>query len=238
MPEIGVAGQEVLRDSHVLIVGAGGLGAPAALYLAAAGVGRLTLADSDALELSNLQRQILYRENDLGRPKALSAQQQLNALNPDVKVEAVSARIDAAALDPLVQAADIVLDGSDNFPTRYAVNAACVAARKPLISGAAIRLEGQLAVFTPGRGDSPCYACLYPPLPPGDETQERCEDSGILGPVAGVIGTLQATAALRLRLGIGASASGQLWLFDARGWSMRQVRIPRDPHCAICGEPA
>lgn len=231
LPEIGVAGQETLRERHVLLVGAGGLGSAAALYLAAAGVGQLSIADPDALELSNLQRQILYRETDLGQGKAQRAAAQLTALNPEVNVRTMATALDASNLPDLLRSVDVVLDGSDNFPTRFAVNAACVTARKPLISGAAIRFEGQLAVFTPGIHHSPCYRCLYPD---SGETQETCENAGILGPIVGVIGSMQALLAIRLLLGLGDNPAGTLHLFDALTFHWRRLRIPRDPHCPVC----
>lgn len=232
LPEIGVAGQETLRDSHALIIGAGGLGSAAALYLAAAGVGQISIADHDALELSNLQRQILYRESDLGQPKVQRARQQLTALNSDIQVHVINTTVTADNLPALLRDVDIVLDGSDNFPTRFAVNAACVSARKPLVSGAAIRFEGQLAVFTPGNNDSPCYRCLYPDA---GEMQESCENAGILGPLVGVIGSLQALEAIKLLLGLGLPSAGQLLLFDALTLAWRKLRLQRDPHCPVCG---
>ncbi|MGH8529815.1 MAG: HesA/MoeB/ThiF family protein [Nevskiales bacterium] len=234
LPQIDVAGQQTLLDSHALIVGAGGLGSAAALYLAAAGVGRLTIADSDVLELSNLQRQILHRSADLGRAKAESARDTLHALNPEVQVEALSERLEGLRLQKYVNAADVVLDGSDNFPTRFAVNAACVAARKPLVSGAAIRFEAQLAVFTPGRNDSPCYRCLYRE---NGEAQESCENSGILGPLVGVIGSLQALEAIKLLLGIGSPSSGRLLVLDALSLNFRELKLRRDPDCPVCNNP-
>lgn len=232
MPQVQVNGQELLLDSHVLVVGAGGLGSPAALYLAAAGVGQLTVADGDRVDLSNLQRQILHGEADVGRPKAESAAAALRALNSDVTVEPLARRVQQEQLAALARDADLVLDASDNFPTRFAVNRACIAARRPLISGAAIRLEGQLAVFRPGVGDSPCYRCLY-----GEQGQagERCEDAGVLGPLVGVIGSLQALEAIKLLLGLDAGAVGRLTTFDAERGQWRSFRIPRDPECPACG---
>ncbi len=234
LPQIDVAGQQTLLDSHALIIGAGGLGSAAALYLAAAGVGHLSLADSDALELSNLQRQILHRSADVGRAKAESARDTLHALNPDVQVEALHERLQGQRLLDQVQAADVVLDGSDNFPTRFAVNAACVAARKPLVSGAAIRFEAQLAVFTPGQNDSPCYRCLYREE---GEAQETCENAGILGPLVGVIGSLQAVEALKLLLGLGSPSAGRLLVFDALSLKFKEFKLKRDPDCPACGRP-
>lgn len=224
--EVGVNGQQLLRDSSVLVVGVGGLGTVASLYLAGAGVGRLILADRDRVELSNLQRQILYRQADVGRAKTEAARLQIAALNPQVQVEL---RDEHTWADAVAQA-DIVLDCSDNFPTRFAVNAACVRAKKPLVSGAAIRFEGQLAVFDLRRG-GPCYACLYPDA--GD-AQETCEEAGILGPVVGTVGSLQALVAMKLLLGIGDDA-GHLLIWDALAMHARRLKLAVEPECSICG---
>lgn len=229
LPEVGVNGQHLLHDSTVLVVGLGGLGSVAALYLAAAGVGRLLLADYDRVELSNLQRQILYRQEDLGHAKAQAAARALRALNPQVDVQPIGERLTAARLRALTADADAVLDCSDNFPTRFAVNQACVALRRPLIAGAAIRMEGQLAVFDLRRG-GPCYACLFPP---GGPDGERCEEAGVLGPVVGVIGSLQALAALQLLLGLPAGA-GTLTAWDAASGQWRRLQVNADPVCAVC----
>lgn len=229
LPEVGVNGQHLLRDSTVLIVGLGGLGSVAAEYLAAAGVGRLLLADYDRVEMSNLQRQILYRQEDVGRAKAQTAARALQALNPLVELRPIGERLAAPRLRALVAEADAVLDCSDNFPTRFAVNEACVAQRRPLVAGAAIRLEGQLAVFDLRRG-GPCYACLFPP---GGPDAERCEEAGVLGPVVGVIGSLQALAALQLLLGLPAGA-GTLTTWDAAGGQWRRLQVSADPACAVC----
>ncbi|MFC4253304.1 HesA/MoeB/ThiF family protein [Sinimarinibacterium flocculans] len=228
LPEVGVNGQSLLRDSSVLIVGLGGLGSAAAQYLAGAGIGRLLLADRDRIERSNLQRQTLYREADTGRYKVEAALAQLAALNP----EADLVGLDASQWPQAVADADVVLDCTDNFPTRHAINAACVRARRPLVSGAAIRLEGQLAVFDLRRG-GPCYRCLYPET---GEVAERCEQAGILGPVVGVVGTMQALAALKLLLGIGDDA-GRLQVWDAKQMSWRSHEIGADPECPTCGHP-
>ena len=221
--EVGVNGQQLLRDSTVLVIGLGGLGSAAALYLAGAGVGRLMLTDRDRVEASNLQRQVLYRQADVGALKTEAARAQLADLNPEVSFELHDAESWRAAL-PL---ADLVLDCTDNFPTRFAINAACVAARRPLVSGAAIRLEGQVALFAPGRG---CYACLYPDQ--GD-AQETCEEAGVLGPVVGVIGAMQAQLALKHLLGIGDDA-GLLHIWDARTLHWRSLKLPRDEPCPGC----
>lgn len=224
--EVGVNGQHLLRDSTVMVIGVGGLGAAASLYLAGAGIGRLLLVDRDRVELTNLQRQIIYRQTDLGQAKTVAACEQLTALNPQVKVELYDAQSWAQALPQ----ADVVLDCTDNFPTRFAINAACVKARKPLVSGAAIRFEGQLAVFDLHRG-GPCYACLYPDT---GEAQETCEEAGVLGPVVGIIGNLQALVALKLLLGIGDDAA-HLLVWDALSMNWRRLRIAADPNCTVCG---
>lgn len=232
MPQVQVNGQELLLDSHVLVIGAGGLGSAAALYLAAAGVGRLTIADGDRVDLSNLQRQILHREADVGRLKAESAADTLGAINTGVTVEPLAERLDEARLTALADGADVVVDASDNFPTRFAVNRACIAARRPLVSGAAIRLEGQLAVFEPGVGKSPCYRCLYAEE---GEAGERCEDAGVLGPLVGVIGSLQALETIKLLLGLDRDTIGRLATFDAERGEWRRFKAPRDPACPDCG---
>ena len=228
--EVGVNGQHLLRDSTALVVGIGGLGAPASLYLAGAGIGRLMLSDRDHVERSNLQRQIIYRSADLGRSKLDAAADHLRALNPDCEIETRPGPLDDAALLAAVHAADVVLDCTDNFPSRFAINRACVAARKPLVSGAAIRFEGQIAVFRPG---GPCYACLFGE---GGDAAETCEEAGILGPVVGVIGAMQALLALQLLLGIGEDAT-RLHLWDALTLSWRRLKMARDPRCRVCGNP-
>lgn len=231
LPRFGYEGQQRLLEASVLIVGAGGLGSPAAMYLAAAGVGRLLLADDDAVDLSNLQRQILHAQRDIGRPKVESARERLLGLNPDVEVVALQARIDAQQLQALLAQVDAVVDASDNFATRFAINAACVAAGKPLVTGAAIRLEGQLSVFIPGRADSPCYRCLYRE---GEEPDQTCADNGVLAPVVGVIGSLQALETIKLLTGIGQTLCGRLLVFDGLHHEWRTIRLPKDPHCPVC----
>lgn len=228
--EVGVHGQELLRDSSALIIGLGGLGTPAALYLAGAGLGKLILSDFDRVAASNLHRQILYREADIGSAKLEAARAQLMSLNPDCRIELKPGPLDEAALLAAAREVDVVLDCSDNFATRFAVNRACVRARKPLVSGAAIRFEGQLAVFDTARGTG-CYACLYPSA---GEAQESCEEAGILGPVVGVVGTRQALTTIKLLLGLD-KTPGQLWIWDALTDESRRLSIPRDPHCPICG---
>ena len=229
--EVGVNGQRLLQDSSVLVIGLGGLGSVASLYLAAAGIGGLLLADRDRVEASNLHRQILYRAGDLGRPKTEAARERLAEVNAAATLEAFEGRLDAEKLDRMVACADVVLDCTDNFPTRFAINAACVRGRKPLVSGAAIRFEGQLAVLDLRRADSPCYACVFPE---GGEAQETCEEAGVLGPVVGTVGSLQALAAMKLLLGRGADA-GRLHLWNALDMNWRSVALARDPACAVCG---
>lgn len=229
--EVGVHGQQLLRDSSVLVIGLGGLGSAAALYLAGAGVGRLAVADRERVEPSNLQRQILYRQEDVGRAKTAAACARLAALNPGVTVTAHEGRLDAGTLDAMAGDADVVLDCTDNFPTRFAINAACVRARTPLVSGAAIRFEGQISVFDPRRADGACYACLFPEA---GAVAETCEEAGILGPVVGTIGALQALAALKLLLGRGEDVN-RLRIWNALDMTWRSLTVTRDPACATCG---
>lgn len=232
LPQIDVDGQLRLKDSRVLIVGLGGLGAPVALYLAAAGVGELHLADFDTVDLTNLQRQIIHGTDSVGVGKVDSAIAGLTALNPDVKLVAHRQALDADSLDAAVAGVDLVLDCCDNFGTREAVNAACVAAKKPLVSGAAIRLEGQLSVFDPRREESPCYHCLYGH---GSEAELTCSEAGVVGPLVGMVGSLQALEALKLLAGFGEPLVGRLLLIDALGSRFRELRVKRDPQCAVCG---
>jgi adenylyltransferase/sulfurtransferase len=232
LPQVDVAGQETLLAARGLVIGAGGLGSPAAMYLAAAGLGHLAIADPDAVEHSNLQRQLLHGEGDLGRPKVASARDTLCAINPDVSVSTIEARLAGEALDAEVRQADVVLDCSDNFDTRFAVNAACVRHGIPLVSGAAVRMEGQLSVFLPGRADSPCYACLYRP---GEDEDRTCAENGVLSPIVGVIGSLQALEAIKVLLSPGDSLCGRLLLFDGLAHEWRTLSLRRDPHCPVCG---
>ncbi len=231
LPSVGIQGQERLRGSRVLVVGLGGLGSPVAMYLAAAGVGTLVTADFDAVDLSNLQRQILHDTNRIGMTKVDSARQTLAALNPEVRVEGYKGSIDEDSLPGLLDGVDAVVDGCDNFPTRFAVNEACFRAGVPLISGAAIRTEGQVSVFS-GRPGGPCYQCLYPRDGSLDET---CSANGVLAPLVGIIGSIQATEVLKVLIGIGETLSGRLLLMDAMTMEIRTVRLPADPHCAVCG---
>ena len=216
----------------MLIVGAGGLGCPASLYLAAAGVARLVLADADRVDLTNLQRQILYRAEAVGARKVDAARQTLAAVNPDVSVEPVPARVGPPELDRLVPAADVVLDCSDNFATRHAVNRACVRHRRPLVSGAAIRLDAQLMVFDLRREDAPCYACLFPE--DGEVEEVQCSVMGVLAPLTGVIGAMQAIEALKLLAGFGEPLSGRLLMLDAARGEWRSVLVKKDPACPVC----
>jgi molybdopterin/thiamine biosynthesis adenylyltransferase len=233
LPEIGIEGQQRLLDAHVLMIGAGGLGSPAALYLASAGVGTMTICDGDVVDLTNLQRQIVHRESAVGQTKVESARDTLLAINPRVNIHPVNERVGGQRLAQLVAAADIVLDGSDNFATRHAVNRACVAARKPLVSGAGIRFDGQLAVFDLRRADAPCYACLFPES--GENEEMRCAVMGVFAPVVGIIGAMQAAEALKLLAGTGESLNGRLLLLDALSMDVRTVKLQRDPACVVCG---
>ncbi len=233
LDEIGVEGQRRWLAAHVLIIGAGGLGSPAALYLGSAGVGTITLVDDDTVELTNLQRQIAHRLYDLGRGKAESAAERIAEINPDVVVHALALRADADRLDALVAAADVVLDCSDNFATRQAVNAACVRHARPLVAGAAIGFDAQISVYDTRRADAPCYACLFAPDAAIEEI--RCATMGVLSPLVGIIGSMQAAEALKLLAGIGSSLAGRLQMLDARSMRWSEIRIPRQPGCTICG---
>ena len=232
LDEIGIEGQERLLRANVLIVGAGGLGSPAALYLASAGVGRMTLADGDTVDLTNLQRQILHTLERVGQAKALSGQTALRGINPEVQVEAITARLAGEALAALVADADVVLDCCDNFATRHAVNRACVRHRTPLVSGAAIRFAGQLTVFDSRRDDTPCYHCLFPEGDDGDEV--RCAVMGVFAPLTGIIGAMQAAEALKLIVGTSEVTVGRLCLLDALAMEWRSVKFGRDPACPVC----
>jgi len=214
------------------VVGAGGLGCPAALYLAASGIGKLTIADPDKVDLTNLQRQILYRTDSIGAQKVDAARPALNALNPEVVIVPLAQRLDAKNLDFLVEASDAVLDCSDNFATRHALNRACVRAKKPLISGAAIRFDAQVTVFDLRKPDAPCYACLYPE--DGEVEEVQCSTMGVFAPLTGVVGALQAMEAAKLLIGAGETLNGRLLLLDAKRSEWRTVRVKRDPACAIC----
>lgn len=232
LPEVGLDGQMRLRRASVLVVGAGGLGSPVALYLAAAGVGRITLVDFDVVDPSNLQRQVLFGEAVLGQPKVAAAAARLRDLNPDVDVRPVDARLSSANVSELVAGHDVVVDGSDNFTTRYLVNDACVIARKPNVYGSVFRFEGQASLF---RRPGPCYRCLFPEPPPAGLVP-NCAQAGVLGVLPGIVGSIQAAEALKAILGIGESLAGRLLLVDALRGTFREVRLRRDPQCAVCGD--
>lgn len=234
LDEIGIEGQEKLLASHVLIIGAGGLGSPVALYLGSAGVGRITLVDHDRVDATNLQRQIAHTVERIGQFKADSVVQAVAALNPDVLVSPVTQRADDALLDRLVREADLVLDCTDNFSTRHAINKACVKHRKPLVSGAAIRFDGQVTVYDPRSLDSPCYACIFPESDHLEET--RCATMGVFAPLVGIIGTVQAAEALKLLCGIGQALTGRLLMLDGRGMEWQEVKLSRSNACTVCGK--
>jgi sulfur-carrier protein adenylyltransferase/sulfurtransferase len=235
LPQVGIEGQRRLEAAKVLLVGAGGLGSPAAYYLAAAGVGALRIADDDVVDRSNLQRQILHTEAAVGTPKVDSAAAALSALNPRTRVEAVRERIDSANVERLLDGIDVVIDGADNFPARYLLNDACVKLEKPLVYGAVHRFEGQVSVFDAGRrrGIAPCYRCLFPE-PPSPENAPNCAEAGVLGVLPGVIGLIQATEAIKLILEIGAPLSGRLLQFDALSMRFRETRLLPDSECTVC----
>lgn len=233
LPEVGIEGQEALLASHALVIGAGGLGSPAALYLATAGVGKITLADSDVVDLTNLQRQVLHTTASVGTPKARSGKHTIAAYNPGIEVVALEQRAEGPLLDELVASADVVLDCCDNFATRHAVNRACVKHGKPLVSGAAIRFDGQISVFDLRDRDAPCYHCLFPE---GQDLEElRCAVTGVFAPLTGIIGTMQAAETLKLIAGIGEPLNGRLLLLDALSMQWRSIKLARDPDCPVCG---
>jgi molybdopterin/thiamine biosynthesis adenylyltransferase len=232
LPELGLDAQEKFAAAHAVVVGMGGLGTPAAQFLAAAGVGTITICDADQVDLTNLQRQMLYATSDIGERKVDAAARRLAAVNPQIRIERVAMRVGAAELAPLAEAADVVLDCCDNFATRHAVNAACVHAGTPLVSGAAIRFDGQIAVFDPRDARSPCYHCLFGE---GDELEEtRCATMGVFAPLVGIVGATQAAEALKLIAGTGRSLAGRLLLVDALDLCWRELAVPRDPACPVC----
>lgn len=235
LPEVGIEGQERLLAGRALVVGAGGLGSPATLYLAAAGVGTLVLCDADVVDLTNLQRQILHTTPAIGRPKAASGRDTLALMNPECQVIALEVRMEGDKLDEQVALADVVLDCSDNFATRHAINRACVRWRKPLVSGAAVRFDGQVSVFDLRQETSPCYHCLFPE---GQDLEEvRCAIMGVFAPLTGMVGATQAAEALKLLIGCGSSLQGRLLLVDALSMQWREIGLARDPACAVCGRP-
>ena len=233
LPQLGIEGQERLLAARALVVGAGGLGSPAAMYLASAGLGTIVLCDGDTVDLTNLQRQILHHSASVGRQKAISGRDTLALLNPDVQVIPLEQRLEGAALEDQVAAADVVLDCSDNFSTRHAINRACAKHHKPLVSGAAIRFDGQVSVFDLRQPASPCYNCLFPE---GQDTEEvRCAVMGVFAPLTGMIGTAQAAEALKLVAGCGESLSGRLLLLDGLAMEWRSIQLGKDPGCTVCG---
>jgi adenylyltransferase/sulfurtransferase len=232
LPEIGIDGQQRLAAAHALVVGAGGLGSPVSLYLAASGVGRLTVCDHDKVDLTNLQRQIAHDTGTIGLPKVESARRRLQLVNPQTRVDAIEERVAGERLKQLVSDADVVIDATDNFATRHAINRACVELRKPLVSGAGIRFDGQIAVFDLRRADSPCYHCLFPEQ--GEVEEMRCAVMGVFAPLVGIVGSVQAAEALKLIMGIGETLSGRLLLLDALAMQWRSIRLTRDASCAVC----
>lgn len=233
LEDLGVEGQERLLAGHALIIGAGGLGSPAALYLGSAGVGRITVVDHDAVDETNLQRQIAHNLARVGRPKAESVREAIAAINPDPVVEAITQRADDALLDRLVAEADVVLDCTDNFATRHAVNRVCVRHARPLVSGAAIRMDGQLSVYDTRQPNAPCYACVFPEDSGVEET--RCATMGVFAPLVGIVGTMQAAEALKLLAGLGSRLTGQLLMIDGRDLAFNAIGLPAHPACPVCG---
>ncbi len=236
LPEVGIDGQARIAGTSILIVGAGGLGCPVALYLGAAGIGRLVLADGDTVDLTNLQRQIGHATAAIGMNKAESLAASVRAINPEIDVHAMPNTLDRDALHEVVATVDLVIDASDNFATRHAVNRACVARKKPLVSGAAIGFSGQVAVYDPRRDNSPCYHCLFPDA--AGEPELRCAEAGVFAPLVGVVGAMQATEALKLAVGAGETLTGRLLLWDGLRADVRVMKVPRDPACPVCGPAA
>ena len=233
LPEIGIEGQEKFLAARALVIGAGGLGSPVALYLAAAGVGNITLCDNEDVDLTNLQRQIVHRTDSIGRKKVDSARATLAAINPEVRVAALPERVDGQRLEALAREADVVIDGSDNFATRHAVNRACVRLGKPLVSGAAVRFDGQVAVFDLRAPGAACYACLFPES--GESEDVRCAVMGVFAPLTGIVGSIQAAEALKLLAGAGETLAGRLLLLDALAMQVRTISLKKDPACPVCG---
>ncbi|NOQ82015.1 MAG: molybdopterin-synthase adenylyltransferase MoeB, partial [Methylophaga sp.] len=233
LPQIDILGQQNILDGHVLIIGLGGLGSPVAMYLAAAGVGKLTLVDDDLVEISNLQRQIVHSEADIGRHKVQSAADSLQALNSDCQVEIKATRLDKQALECAVEKADVVVDCSDNFATRFLLNEVTQALKTPLVSGAAIRMEGQVTVYDSRNSGSACYRCVYQD---DGELQQTCSESGVLSPLLGVIGSMQAVETLKLLTGIGETLAGRLMIFDALSMSWQEMKLRQDPTCPVCNK--
>lgn len=232
LPKIGYEGQAKIVNSHALIVGAGGLGSPVALYLAASGVGKLTICDFDTVDLTNLQRQIIHTTQSVGVNKAVSAQQSIYAINPEIVVQTIQQKSTESEFEQMVSNADVVIDCSDNFATRYALNRICFQLKKPLVSGAAIGFEGQISVFDFRNESSPCYHCLYPDT--GGDTEMRCAENGVFAPLVGIVGSMQAAEALKVMMQIGESLQGRLLLLDAMSMEWRAIKLNRDPACAVC----
>jgi len=232
LDDIGIEGQERILGAHALIIGAGGLGSPAAMYLACAGIGHLTVVDHDTVDLTNLQRQIAHRTESVGQPKVVSLQRTLHSLNPHAQVSALQAKADAALLESLVSNADVVLDCCDNFATRHAVNAACVRHGKPLVSGAAIQFDGQISVYDTRVAVAPCYACTFPPSVTFEEV--RCATMGVFAPLVGIIGAMQAAEALKLIMNVGRNLTGRLLMLDGRSMEWNEIQLPRNPGCPVC----
>ena len=237
LDQIGIEGQQRLLASHALVIGAGGLGSPAAMYLASAGVGHITIVDDDVVDLTNLQRQIAHTTDRVGQLKALSARDTMAQINPDITITALTERVDDARLAQLVAAADVVLDCTDNFATRHAVNRACVVQRTPLVSGAAIRFDGQISVFDPRGGDQPCYACLFPQDQHGvsNDVDVACASMGVFAPLVGVVGAMQAAEALKLLMNVGQSLAGRLLMLDGLYMEWTSIAVARNDHCPVCG---
>lgn len=231
LPDIDIEGQQKLLSATVLILGLGGLGSPVAMYLASAGVGKLILCDDDRVDLSNLQRQVVHQTSDIGIPKTESAQRSLMALNPDVKIETVNIRLDYDGLIEQISNCDVVVDCSDNFDTRYLLNEVCVKLHKPLVSGAAIRMEGQVSVFYNFSPQDPCYRCLYRD---GEEMVENCSENGVLSPIVGIIGSIQALETLKILANVGNTLRGRLLIFDGKAMEWREIKLKKDPKCPVC----
>ena len=234
LPEIGIDGQERVLNAHALVIGAGGLGAPVSMYLVASGIGKITIADGDTVDLTNLQRQIIHATPDIGKKKVLSAKESLEALNPNTLVNLMDKKLNGYELSKAVSIADIVLDCSDNFETRHQVNKACVQFKKPLVSGAAIRFEGQISVFDQSKPNSPCYECLYPADSDFEET--KCAELGVLSPLVGLVGTIQAIEALKILMKIGDPMVGKLLLINGLSAEWKVLKLPKDPACATCNQ--
>jgi molybdopterin/thiamine biosynthesis adenylyltransferase len=232
LDELGVEGQQRLMAAHALVIGAGGLGSPVALYLGTAGVGTITIVDHDTVDLTNLQRQIAHDQSRIGQPKAASAAQSIAAINPEVRVVALRERAGGQRLSALVAEADVVIDCSDNFATRQAVNTACVTQRKPLVSGAAVGFDAQISVYDTRLPQAPCYACIFPPDAVVEEV--RCATMGVFAPLVGIVGSMQAAEALKLLAGVGSSLAGRLQMLDARSMEWSEIRLTRQPHCPVC----